>query len=149
MDADLPLDLDAGSLSLETELFDGEEQTTAPATVAFRFIVDGEAIAFVEAADGEAVSAPESPAAPEGMAFAGWFDADGNRRFVDGAEVARASDGGTVEVFARFEQITPEDTPETTDAQSPEGEDSGEPTDTQTEPSPSIGDCKSQSGTAR
>ena len=107
----------------------------APATVAYRFIVDEAEYRVQQVREGEAVLRPEDPAAPEGMAFAAWVLADGTPLFVDAdgdgeadPVIARADAQGEVKVWASF---------------APAGEQAGEeqpadeqPTDGVREPSP-------------
>ena len=81
----------------------------APATVAYRFIVDEAEYRVQQVREGEAVLRPEDPAAPEGMAFAAWVLADGTPLFVDAdgdgeadPVIARADAQGEVKVWASF-----------------------------------------------
>ena len=85
----------------------------AESVVTYCFIVDDVLAAMREAREGDVILRPEDPAAPEGMAFEGWFLEDGAPLFADGADsVIAHPDGEQIEinVLARFtEAAGPDD----------------------------------------
>ena len=112
----------------------------APATVAYRFIVDEAEYRVQQVREGEAVLRPEDPAAPEGMAFAAWVLADGTPLFVDAdgdgeadPVIARADAQGEVKVWASFAPAGEQPTDEQPSGEKPADE---QPTDGGREPSP-------------
>ena len=107
----------------------------APATVAYRFIVDEAEYRVQQVREGEAVLRPEDPAAPQGMAFAAWVLADGTPLFVDAdgdgeadPVIARADAQGEVKVWASFAPAEEQPTDEQPADEQPTDE---QPTDEQ------------------
>ena len=101
-------DMDEVGLALGDLVSEGPE---APATVAYRFIVGEAEYQVQQVREGAAVLPPETPAAPEGMAFEAWVLADGTPLFVDAdgdgetdPVIARMDAQGEVKVWASFAQ---------------------------------------------
>ena len=71
------------------------------------FIVGEEAVAIQEVREGDEILMPDDPAAPEGMAFAGWYLEDGAKLFADGEPVLAHPDALTpeVNVLAAFVEV--------------------------------------------
>ena len=60
--------------------------------VTYCFIEGDTLVACQTAVEGEEIAAPKDPAAPEGMAFAGWALEDGTPVFIDGAPLIAHAD---------------------------------------------------------
>ena len=75
------------------------------AVVTYCFIAEDTLLSEQPALEGEEISRPADPVAPEGYAFVGWFLEDGTRLFEDGPVIAHP-DGMSpeVNVLARFEE---------------------------------------------
>ena len=78
------------------------------AVTTYWFLVNNELYSEQTVGEGEALVRPGDPAAPEGMAFAGWYTENGAQLFAD--ETGMAVDGVPfVNVFAMFVEAETED----------------------------------------
>ena len=102
--ADGLLLVDPDDLPADAPAVDGAPQD---ASVKYCFIVDYCLYAEQAAKEGEEITRPADPAAPEGMAFEGWFldpEDDSTRLFADGDTLTAHPDPlcPEVNVYARF-----------------------------------------------
>lgn len=101
---------DLGDVVPETPV---EAPAGAPVSeVTYWFIVDDALVGGVTAKPGEAVSRPADPAAPAGMAFAGWTLEDGTPVFVNNEPIVVPADAPSAEVnvvgwFAEVSEYEP------------------------------------------
>ena len=98
---DLPADDgDVGALSVQADYTDAPSAST----VTYCFIALDTLVASRTAAEGEEIAAPDAPAAPEGMVFAGWALEDGTAVFADDTPVIAHTDPiiSEINVIAKF-----------------------------------------------
>lgn len=93
-------DGDVGALSVQTDYTDAPSAST----VTYCFIALDTLVASRTAAEGEEIAAPDAPAAPEGMVFAGWALEDGTAVFADDTPVIAHTDPfiSEINVIAKF-----------------------------------------------